>query len=172
MYTVQFLTRPSFPITCGRVYCVQTLYIMYSHRFVRNRFLVAYYVTSLKSKYGLTTFRRETIQKKNINIIFHLFWKICIKTKWKAESFWFLFVLSLGLFHIEKIIWKFLTSISWSKELWKSYIGIPSVAQTNITTHTKREPHARLRNPFLSRKFIFEIFKIFPIYYFNKYCIL
>ena len=60
--------------------------------------------------------------------------------------------MSLSLFHKEKIISKFWTSISWSKDRWRSYICIPSGAQTHIIAHTKGEPQARLSNPCLCRK--------------------
>ena len=33
-------------------------------------------------------------------------------------------------------------AISWSKDRWKSYICIPSGAQTDIIAHTKGDPEA------------------------------
>ena len=71
----------------------------------------------------------------------------------------FLLVLSLYRFDMDKIISKFQTSISWWKERWRSYICIPSGAHTHMMTHTKREPHGRLRDPFLCRKTILETIK-------------
>ena len=47
-----------------------------------------------------------------------------------------LLILSLGLFHIDKIISTLETSISCSKDRWRSYICIPSGAQTHIIACT------------------------------------
>ena len=73
---------------------------------------------------------------------------------------------------MEKIISKFQTSISWSKERWRSYICIPSGAQAHMMTHTKREPHGQLRDPFLCRKTILETFKSFSISDYYKFVFL
>ena len=93
----------------------------------------------LRLKYGSTTFGHRKFAKKILyfSFSFKLFF---IKDKCQAESFCFLLILSLGLF---------LTSISWSKDRWRS---IPSWAKTHMMTHTKRERSARTRNPSLCRK--------------------
>ena len=66
--------------------------------------------------------------------------------------FCFVLILSLVLFQIKKIISKLWMSISLSKDRWRSYICIPSGAQTHIIAHTKGEPQARVSNPFFVQK--------------------
>ena len=53
----------------------------------------------------------------------------------------FVLNLSLGLFDMEKN--NFNISEVWLNDRWKSYICIPSGAQTHMMTHTKWEPFAR-----------------------------
>ena len=73
---------------------------------------------------------------------------------------------------MEKIISKFQMSISWSKERWRSYICIPSGAQTHMMTHLKREPRGQLRDPLLCRKTILETIKSVSISDYYKFVFL
>ena len=62
---------------------------------------------------------------------------------------------------MKKIISKFWTSLSWSKDRRRSYICIPSGAQTHILAHTKVELWARPSNAFLCRKPFLKLSKAF-----------
>ena len=88
-----------------------------------------------------------------------------------AGQFFFVFYSICYWVHFisKKFFSKFWTSISWSKDRLRSYIGIPSGAQTNIIAHTKGEPRARLSNPFLCRKTILETIKSFSVSDLIKY---
>ena len=92
------------------------------HRFVRNRFLIISYASSLR-------------------------W-----VKYQAIFFSFPCILSLVLPGIKKIFKNFLTSLSWFNYREISYICIPLGAQTHMMTHTNIDRRARPRNPFLCRK--------------------
>ena len=105
----------------------------------------------LRWKYGQTTLGYKMVRNKYPLNILNMLYNNNFKSM-SGRFFCFLLILSLGLFHIEKIISKVWTSISWSKDRWRSYICIPSGAQTHIIAHTKGEPRARLSNPFLCRK--------------------
>ena len=95
-----------------------------------------------------------------------------VKDICQADFFWFLLILSLCLFDIEKIILKFQTAVSLSNVGNTGNKCFPSWAQTHMMTHTKQEPRTRPRKPFLCRKTILEIIKSFSISDLNKYPIL
>ena len=141
------------------------------HSCIKNRFLIIYYSTCFKVKIMFDHFGSQNYSP-NSPLIFYIFWKIDIKDINQANFFCFLLVLSLYQFDMEKIISKFQTSISWSKERWRSYICIPSGAQTYMMTHTKREPRGRPRDPFLCRKTILETIKSVSISDYYKYVFL
>ena len=142
-----------------------------SHSFIRNKFLIIYYWTFLKVKILFDHFGSQKNSLK-IPLKFYIFWKINIKDKYQAHFFCFRLVLSLYWFDMEKIIPKFLTSLSWSKERWRSYICIPSGAQTHMMTHTKREPRGQPRDPFMCRKTILETIKSVSISDYYKFVFL
>ena len=112
-----------------------------SNSFVRNIFLVIFYATSFVIK-----------QIKNHHYKLYIEKAFIIKNIRPTNSIHFI-NLAFGIFHIEKNISTFWTSISWSNVRKTRYICIPSWALTHIMTNTKHEPSAtsfNARNHFIS----------------------
>ena len=126
----------------------------------RNIFIISYYKTSFKVRIWLNHFGWwKNWEFFLVNILNFL--KNTNFISMSGRFLCLLLILWLGLFNIEKMISKFWRSISRSKERWRSYICIPSEAQTQIIAHTKGKLWARLSNPFLCRKPILKTIKSF-----------
>ena len=116
----------------------------------------------LRWKYGWTTLGHKIIQKNYLlNILYFL--KNNNLTSLSGRFLVFLIYFFIGPISYQKSSLKFWMSISRSKDCWRSYICIPSGAQTHIIAHTKGRPWARLSNPFLCRKTVLKTIKSFSI---------
>ena len=159
------VSHDTWHVTCCGGWTFFHNFSFLAHSFVRHIFIIIYYATSFKMRIWLDHFgswkNSENIFGKSFSLK-----KIYINFTYMSGRFFFVFSIYFVIGPIsykKKLISKFWMSISRSKERWRSYICIPSRAQTHIIAHTQKGAVRKPEQPLFVQKNHFENYQSFSI---------